>query len=103
MRNLAGTGNGNGTILTGNAGNNVLNGGDRLDGGVGNDTVSYASATDSAFVLGIKALTTDQHLIYDAAKGALYYDADGSGSDPAVLLAPMANKAALAFGDIVVI
>ena len=58
---------------------------------------------ETAFLLGTKALTADQHLIYDAAKGALYYDADGSGSDPAVLLAVLANKAALTFGDVVLI
>jgi hypothetical protein len=58
---------------------------------------------EAAFVLGPKALTESQHLIYDAAKGMLYYDADGSGSDPAVLLAVLANKAVLAFGDIVLV
>ncbi len=41
----------------------------------------------NAFRWGDKALDADDRIIYDAAKGALYYDADGSGSGAAVQFA----------------
>jgi Ca2+-binding RTX toxin-like protein len=55
------------------------------------------------WVLGTKALGSSQHLIYDAAHGALYYDADGSGKGAAVLIAVLDNHAALTYQDLAVI
>lgn len=54
----------------------------------------------SAFVLGTRALTADQHVIYNAATGGLLYDADGQGGDAAVLLAVLTGKPVLDAGDI---
>lgn len=55
----------------------------------------------SAFVLGTKAVTVDQHLIYNATKGQLYYDADGAGGQAQVLVAMFSNKPSLSATDFV--
>ncbi len=49
------------------------------------------------------AATADQHLIYDAAKGALYYDADGLGGAAQIQIALLSGKPAIDAGDIVLI
>ncbi len=60
-----------------------------------------AGALDaSAFVLGSKALTADQHIIYNQSKGHLLYDADGSGAGAGVIVAAFTNKPAIDAGDI---
>ena len=43
---------------------------------------------------GAKALDNNDFLIYDAATGKLYYDADGNGSKAQVLVATLSNKPA---------
>jgi Ca2+-binding RTX toxin-like protein len=43
-------------------------------------------------VNGTKALDSDDYLIYDAATGKLYYDADGLGGKAQVLVATLSNK-----------
>jgi Ca2+-binding RTX toxin-like protein len=55
------------------------------------------------FVLGTKAMTTSQHLIYNSATGNLWYDADGSGKAAAVLIAVLDNHATLTYADLAVI
>ncbi|RVU07230.1 calcium-binding protein [Novosphingobium umbonatum] len=57
----------------------------------------------SNFVLGTKANTADQRLIYNQATGALYYDADGSGSGVAIQIATLTTKPTLDAGDFVLI
>jgi hypothetical protein len=54
------------------------------------------------FVIGTTALTPSQHLIYDSAHGNLYYDADGSGNQAAVLLAHIASDRALTLNNFLV-
>lgn len=49
-----------------------------------------------------KAADADDYLVYDTATGALYYDADGSGSKAAVQFALLAGAPELAAGDFVV-
>jgi Ca2+-binding RTX toxin-like protein len=61
-----------------------------------------ALATD-AFVNGTKAASASQVLVYDQAKGNLYYDADGSGAGPAVLIGVFTNQALLNAGDFKVV
>ena len=56
----------------------------------------------SAFVTGTAAQDADDRIIYDAATGKIYYDADGSGSGAAVLFAVLDNKAPLAATDFVI-
>lgn len=69
---------------------------------------AFAGATSgshpdaAALVLGTRAMTADQHLIYDKATGNLFYDADGAGDTVQVLLATLANKpAVISTSDIV--
>ncbi len=63
-----------------------------------------AGAIDAGdLVFGTAATTASQHLIYDAAKGALYYDADGVGGAAQVQIANIANHAALLAGDFLLI
>lgn len=57
----------------------------------------------SAFTLGTAATTTAQHLIYDKASGALYYDADGVGGQAQVQIALLSTKPVLDAGDFVLI
>ena len=39
------------------------------------------------FVVGTAATTAEQHIIYDAGQGQLFYDADGAGAGAAILFA----------------
>lgn len=57
----------------------------------------------SELALGAKATTADQHLIYNAATGALFYDADGSGAQVQVRIAVLLGHPDLHASDIVVI
>jgi hypothetical protein len=55
-------------------------------------------------VLGTKATTSSQHLIYNEATGGLWYDADGSGkASAAVLVAVLESHTTLTYADLVVI
>jgi VCBS repeat-containing protein len=47
------------------------------------------------FTMGPVATTADQHLIYNAATGALFYDADGAGGAAQLQIALLANKPVL--------
>lgn len=61
------------------------------------------SLSDEAFALGA-ATTEDHRILYDAAKGHLFYDADGSGTDhDAVLLATLLGKPDLTASDLLVV
>jgi Ca2+-binding RTX toxin-like protein len=57
---------------------------------------------DDQFLLGTKALTLTQRVFYDQTKGALYYDADGSGKGAAILIGILNNKAALDYTDFLI-
>ncbi len=56
-----------------------------------------------AFALGKKALDAEDRIVYDAATGNLFYDADGTGKIAAIKLAVLANKASLSVSDVLVI
>lgn len=64
---------------------------------------SNGPLSNNEFIIGAKALTADQHIIYDRTNASLYYDADGNGSGGAVLFAQLVNGTTLALGDFVVI
>lgn len=53
--------------------------------------------------LGAVATATDQHLIYNNATGALYYDVDGAGGVAQVQIAQLTGAPTLNAGDIVLI
>jgi Ca2+-binding RTX toxin-like protein len=59
--------------------------------------------SEDQFVVGAKALTKMQRVVYDDQEGALYYDADGSGRGAAILIGVLENKPDLVFGDLTVI
>ncbi|NBT79464.1 MAG: hypothetical protein EBT04_13645 [Betaproteobacteria bacterium] len=110
--------------LSGGVGSDVLTGGSGSDvfqfgGDTSTDRITdFVSGTDrieldnlifkslprgeliaDQFLLGAKAVTLTQRLIYDQPKGALYYDGDGSGKGVAVLIGVLDDKAALAHSD----
>ncbi len=55
------------------------------------------------FTIGSKAKDKDDYVIYDKAKGVLYYDADGSGRGKAVEIATLSKKLAMTYKDFFVI
>ena len=56
-----------------------------------------------AFVTGTQAGDADDRIIYNAATGALYFDADGNGAGAQVLFAVLQNHATLTASDFTVI
>ena len=56
-----------------------------------------------AFVAAKKALDAEDRLIYDKAKGWLYYDPDGTGHAAMIRIAILDNKVKLAAADFLVI
>lgn len=52
-----------------------------------------------AFALGAAALEADDHILYDAADGALYYDADGAGGVAAIQFANIGSGLSLSALD----
>ncbi|MFM9937173.1 MAG: calcium-binding protein [Novosphingobium sp.] len=119
-------------ILSGGVGNDLLIGGAGSDGfrfagayaaDAGIDTVrDFVHGTDhieleyyyyaalgsgafdpAKFVVGTKALTADQHLIYNDANGMLYYDADGNGAGARIAIAHFIGNPVIDASDIVMI
>ncbi|MGF9758582.1 polysaccharide lyase family 7 protein [Microvirga sp. 0TCS3.31] len=65
--------------------------------------LKWGSLSASSFVVGTKALDSDDRIIYDNKTGSLSYDADGSGSGAAVKFAAIENHAKLTAADFLVI
>ena len=122
-------GSGADTLVGGGAGD-MLDGGagaDRFDFGTGSgegtDGISdFAAGVDriglyaaafagvalgdllhKAFVLGTVALDGSDRVIYDQASGAIWYDADGTGSTAAIAIATVTAGTVLTFADFVVL
>lgn len=116
-------GNGNdelgGDLLSGGAGNDrfVFDTGPTIGGNA--DVISdftrgadklvfsaaqYAGLDDlaDAFRAGSVAMDADDRLLYDTATGELFYDPDGSGFDPALLVATLTGHPLLTAADILV-
>ncbi|MFN0001091.1 MAG: hypothetical protein ACKVP1_19580, partial [Burkholderiaceae bacterium] len=51
----------------------------------------------------VKGHDADDRIIYNTATGALYYDADGSGSGAAVQVALLTGQPALLLSDLLII
>jgi hypothetical protein len=62
-----------------------------------------ATLDANEFVTGTAATTADQHIVYNATTGQVFYDADGSGSGAAVLFAVVAPGTALSATDFAMI
>ncbi len=118
-------------VLNGGGGKDTLTGGigadtfvftsadgDKIvDFSVADDTIALSKATfgaiteqnnvdhlllSSQFVIGAAATTADQHVIYNASTGALWYDADGNGAGAAVQIALLGKNLALTHDDFAV-
>jgi Ca2+-binding RTX toxin-like protein len=122
-------GSGASNMLTGGLGNDKLTGGSGADTFVFNaklsakknvDTITDFKRVDdtfqlenaifkklakvgtlskSSFVVGAKAKDKNDYIVYDKAKGALSYDADGSGKGAAVKFAQITKGTALGYND----
>jgi Ca2+-binding RTX toxin-like protein len=113
-------GGGGGDVLTGGVGIDTFRLGGDLKAATFTDFVSRVDVIEldnalftvlttegnlalDAFVNGTKAASESQVLVYDQAKGNLYYDADGSGPGAAVLIGVFTNQALLNAGDFKVV
>jgi Ca2+-binding RTX toxin-like protein len=113
-------GGGGGDVLTGGVGIDTFRLGGDLKAATFTDFVSGVDVIEldnalftvlttegnlalDAFVNGTKAASESQVLVYDQAKGNLYYDADGSGPGAAVLIGVFTNQALLNAGDFKVV
>ena len=56
-----------------------------------------------AFALGGSAQEADDRIVYDAATGRLFFDADGNGAGAAILFATVTPGTGLSAGDFTVI
>ncbi|MBJ6124488.1 polysaccharide lyase family 7 protein [Microvirga splendida] len=84
-----------------------------LDFNVADDTIrlndtaftklKWGKLSASSFVLGTKALDSNDRIIYNDKTGDLSYDQDGSGSKAAIKFAEIANLAKLTAADFLVI
>ncbi len=77
----------------------------RLDDAIFNQAGPLGRLSISAFyssTMGV-AGDADDRIGYDAASGAVYYDADGNGAGAAVKFAVIANKAAMSYTDFIII
>jgi Ca2+-binding RTX toxin-like protein len=61
--------------------------------------LAVGTLAQSEFKIGAAATTANQHIIYNAATGDLFYDADGSGHGAAVEIAHLDPHLALTAGD----
>ncbi len=61
--------------------------------------IDPANFSAGNFVLGTKALDSNDRVIYDQTTGNLFYDADGSGRDAPLQIATLTNLAALHHDD----
>jgi Ca2+-binding RTX toxin-like protein len=56
-----------------------------------------------AFRLGKSAADAEDRIIYNKAKGDLYFDPDGTGAEAQVRIASLSNKAALVLSDFLIV
>ncbi len=64
-------------------------------------TIAAGALAANAFVIGSAATDADDRIIYDAATGALYYDADGNGAGVAAQFATLVPGLALTSADFI--
>ena len=64
---------------------------------------ALGSAIEANEFISGTAITTEQHIIYDAQSGQIYYDIDGSGSSSAVLFAIITPGQTLTSADFIVV
>jgi Ca2+-binding RTX toxin-like protein len=64
---------------------------------------SGGTLSEGEFALGASATTSSQHILYDQAEGALFYDPDGNGAAEAVQFASLAGNPELQASDFLLI
>jgi len=74
-----------------------------LENGIFRKLVKAGKLSKDSFKLSTETRDGDDYIIYNQAKGALYYDADGSGRGAAIQFATIANHAKLTAADFVVV
>jgi Ca2+-binding RTX toxin-like protein len=108
--------------LTGGAGEDTFVFTDKLTAGNADKILDFVAADDTIqinnavfkgladgalaagnFVAGTKAIDADDHIIYNAAKGTIAFDADGSGKKKAVVFAEVTKNLVLTEADFFVI
>ncbi|MGF9758365.1 hypothetical protein AAII07_24495 [Microvirga sp. 0TCS3.31] len=62
-----------------------------------------AALNKAFFTLGSKAKDKNDYIVYDKAKGVLYYDADGSGKGKAVEIATLSKKLGMTYKDFFIV
>ena len=65
--------------------------------------LKWGTLSASSFVVGTKALDSNDRIIYHSKTGSLSYDADGSGSIAAIKFAQIESLAKLTAADFIVI
>jgi Ca2+-binding RTX toxin-like protein len=75
----------------------------QLENAVFKKLAKVGALSKSSFVVGGKAKDKNDYVVYDKAKGALYYDADGSGKGAAVKFAQLKKGLAIDHKDFFVI
>jgi len=66
-------------------------------------TLTIGGLDSKVFLFGSAATNEDERLIYDQSKGALYFDADGSGIVAPALIGSFDNQAVIDVGDFTVV
>ncbi|HST35907.1 MAG TPA: calcium-binding protein, partial [Allosphingosinicella sp.] len=64
--------------------------------------LSLGALNPNAFVTGTAALDADDRILYDAATGKLYFDADGSGTTAAIQFATLSGNPPVSASDFMV-
>jgi serralysin len=75
----------------------------QLENAIFKKLAKVGTLSKSSFVAATKAKDKNDYIVYDKSKGALYYDADGSGQGAAVKIAQLNAKTVVGYNDFVVI
>ena len=75
----------------------------RLENAIFKKLTKTGPLNKNYLAFGAKAKDKNDYLVYDKAKGALYYDADGSGKGAAVKFAQLVKNTALDYKDFIII
>ena len=75
----------------------------QLENAVFKKLAKVGALSKSSFVVGAKAKDKNDYIVYDKAKGVLYYDADGSGKGAAVKFAQLKKGLAIDHKDFFII
>jgi Ca2+-binding RTX toxin-like protein len=65
--------------------------------------LTTGALAEENLIIGSKAKEKDDHIIYNAKKGTLAYDADGKGGNDAIVFAEIGKKLALTADDFLVV